>query len=353
MLKQLQRADHQVAVKCLRQKHRKAEALFYREVNILKRLEEKKHPHLIPLILSYELEDLAGKFKLVFPLAKGDMRVLWGEDPEDNRHSALWILEQCYGISDALSVVHQDHKTNIREWENNPNMPHFGRHGDIKPDNILIFEKQGGTGSNGPHMVLSDFGLGNFHRLVSRSRVDPRKTPNSPTYRAPEFDVKRDRGWSITRRADIWNLACTFLELLTWYIMGKDAVQNTFANRREYEPMHITRDQLVRGERYGVPSEGVVGLFEDIFFQIIEDAQAEDDPARVKPSVTDWIEELSNHSRCSKELKEFLYYIRAHMMEIDPNKRAQAHGVARFLRSLLDNYQGDAKTKSFTICRTS
>jgi serine/threonine protein kinase len=97
---------------------------------------------------------------------------------------------------------------------NPPHLDNFGRHGDIKADNILLFKPvQDPRGI----LVVSDMGLSSFNRDTSRSNIPNSKIPGTPGYRPPECDVK---GGTISRAYDIWTLGCLFLEILTWLLGG-------------------------------------------------------------------------------------------------------------------------------------
>ncbi|CAG7556534.1 unnamed protein product, partial [Fusarium equiseti] len=112
----------------------------------------------------------------------------------------------------------------------------YGRHGDIKPENILWFR-------NGPNtdigvLEIADFGLTRFHNRRSRSNISPVGMGNSPTYRAPEFDMPDGL---LSRSYDIWALGCVYLEFLTWYFMGWKGVME-FSTLREYKRNHLEAD---------------------------------------------------------------------------------------------------------------
>jgi serine/threonine protein kinase len=142
--------------------------------------------------------------------------------------------------------------------------PIFGRHGDIKPQNILWFPDTKPTPDapvNGV-LKLSDFGLTKYHRNSSRSKDQATSVEVSPTYRAPEVDVKK----YISRSYDIWSLACTYLEFASWLLLGPRAIDD-FARRRE-----IKSDDGVR---------------EDIFFQVLHPEPSGESIALVNSSVSE------------------------------------------------------------------
>ena len=83
-------------------------------------------------------------------------------------------------------------------------------HGDIKPQNILVFQTTDGRF----HLRIADFGSAKIARnesvTGSASRSFTRK------YQPPEHDEKAPQP---SRRADIWALGCVFSEMLKW-MMG-------------------------------------------------------------------------------------------------------------------------------------
>lgn len=95
----------------------------------------------------------------------------------------------------------------------------YGRHGDIKPKNILWFSRYG---ERKDHMVISDLGLTRYHSKFTRSKVTPSNVDGfTEAYRPPEMDIP---GRQICRKFDIWSLGCVFLEFCVWYLEGADGI---------------------------------------------------------------------------------------------------------------------------------
>jgi serine/threonine protein kinase len=78
----------------------------------------------------------------------------------------------------------------------------YGRHGDIKPENILWFQETPDTDDEAGILQIADFGLGRFHGRESRSNVHPDGVVGSPTYEPPECKLHRP----VSRAYDIWSL---------------------------------------------------------------------------------------------------------------------------------------------------
>lgn len=170
-------------------------------------------------------------------------------NPCHNNKYGLWVAEQCKGIAEGLSTIHEppNAKLNVYlgEQELRPggalNTPRneacYGRHGDIKPENILWF-KNDNTGSSLGVLSIADFGLTRFHYQQSRSNISPVGIGNSPTYRAPEFDMPDGL---LSRTYDIWALGCVYLEFISWYLLGWNGL-TAFSTSRETKRNDLSPD---------------------------------------------------------------------------------------------------------------
>ncbi|KAF8848656.1 kinase-like protein [Acephala macrosclerotiorum] len=231
------------------------------------------------------------------------------------------MAEQCLRIAEALSVIHQDQeeKNPTRADEDGEQL--YGRHGDIKPDNILWFGehiecKNAGT------LVLADFGIAKAHRSMTKSLSDPEKAKNSPTYKSPEFESNGHL--KIGRKSDIWGLACTWIEFITWYLKGWQAVDVEFPNRRdETDP----KDE---------------NISRDTYFSIVNGE------AIVKPGVIDWIEELHQDNNCSAFIHEFLSFIQEKMLLVNPSDRATAYEVSQQMEKFFERTRNDSAYSNFS-----
>ncbi|PSR85616.1 kinase-like domain-containing protein [Coniella lustricola] len=210
---------------------------FKREVATLKRLSGQNHAHLMQLQLTYEWR---GHYHLLFIWADGNLKDLWKSYPElsgpkslpRNKELATWVSQQLLGLTKALQVIHQC-PPDLQVDDNSEEGPDdtesrrtHGRHGDLKPENILWFR---GTDSQEARLVISDFGLTQFHRRET-GKLDPAKIARTPTYRPPEYDT----GPKITQSFDIWTWGCVLLEFCVWYLKGYDE-WDRFSKRRVVE----------------------------------------------------------------------------------------------------------------------
>jgi hypothetical protein len=216
--------------------------VFTREVQMLKRLTGNlAHSHLISLLATYHHQ---GRYHLIFPWAPADLLGYWKNEnpqPKNDRDTALWVAEQCQGLAEGLARIHRyqtytgDSILNSALNKEDSQQPKnrnpkdvvkmlFGRHGDIKPANILWFPAN--TESGKGILKITDFGIAEFttQNTSSRNRV-----PNSPEYRAPETDLE---GAVISSSYDIWALGCVYLEFITWCFGGWARIE-AFLDKRD------------------------------------------------------------------------------------------------------------------------
>lgn len=327
----------------------KDEEDFHREVRNLQRLHNAEHPHLLSLLATYKYR---GYYHLVFPWAEGDLRRLWQstENPEPGKDELRWLATQCASIASALKSVH----TGAESWLNSTNDPagqrrlmnKIGIHGDIKPENIFIFSKgqqskskelamgppttkkdtqhdrisRGGSPSSmadGRDLVIGDFGGGAFY--------DATTNPNplrqiTVAYRPPEYDTKLR---PVSRSWDIWGLGCTYLEFVTWFLLGPSGLSE-FAKRRT--------------------TKTAAGKMSDEYFEtFIDPSQTGGIGAILKGSVLAWINDLARHQNASPFIRDFLDFITHRMFIIENANRTRASGeeVAEHMNRLSEKCQGD------------
>lgn len=236
------------ALKTLKKTNEHADLrLFRNELEQLKRFNAFRHQHLVMLLISFQR---GNTYHFVFPYAKCNLSDFWENTPSQDTKSSRWLARQLSGLTEALSFIHNP------PWERGK----FGRHGDIKAENVLIFEREGreeeGIGGD-CIMVLSDLGLTDIHGEFSRSNIPTKNLPVTPTYRAPESDFDGD---CINRAYDIWTLGCLFMEAMVWHLGGPDWLQKFDEDRRSldarkmYTPiyfdiMYTSQDEHSKGDR--------------------------------------------------------------------------------------------------------
>ncbi|CAN9147745.1 unnamed protein product [Alternaria sp. RS040] len=264
---------------------------FTQEFKVLAKLNKSvhAHEHLINLLAAYKQSDI---YHLVFPWADCDLFDYWKRNPTPDKNAtrAVWMAKQCHGLTEALNKIHHYNTLSgsliasapTLEKVSTPTSPSsatekdpferrfFGRHGDLKPENIIWFPDPQSDGSYGI-LKIADFGTTQFSTEHSKRGI----VPNSPTYRSPEYEL--DKTHSIA--CDIWALGCIFLEFATWYFGGQKALA-------EFNRHRLDTDRYMAG----IPS--------DTFFVIHNMGHAP--KAEVKPAilkVSDFLLPLS-HVHC-------------------------------------------------------
>ena len=216
--------DEFFALKMLHDQDFNNEQQFQNELEQLKRFNGLVHDHLVTLLATFTLNK---RYYFLFPYADGTLEQYWEnvKTPNLDLATVRWVSTQCSGIMAAIDSIHDPkHLKNLT-------VKKYGRHGDIKPDNILWFRSSKDLSGI---LVVSDMGLSSFNRDTSRSNIPNTKIPKVPGYRPPECDVE---GGTISRAYDIWTLGCLFLELLTWLIGGWKLVEQF---QKERKSIYIT-----------------------------------------------------------------------------------------------------------------
>ncbi|KAF9634155.1 CMGC/CDK protein kinase [Lasiodiplodia theobromae] len=307
-----------VAVKKLLTKDRER---FENEQSILQKLGSKSRPHLhlVKLLASYEVN---GEFFFIFPRAHCNLRTYWEEHPrpELDKDTLRWSLDQMRGIATALYTIHHFRVTHplivegkVRTPQTNvklkvsPGEEFFGRHGDIKPENIIWFEnipdlKYGKRGV----LQITDFGLGRFHGRDSKTEHPPHHVVGSPTYEPPECRLQQP----VSRKYDIWSLGCLYIEFITWLLKGSQYI-DTFSDRRG--------------------QQSSIDLFSDDYFFTTEKRgiNGEKKYAYVRDGVITWVQNLHDEPRCSEFLHDVLDLIMDELLKVDAAERIETGELCR------------------------
>ncbi|KAK1829010.1 kinase-like domain-containing protein [Podospora conica] len=293
---------------------------FEKEVECLERFsgENQGHHHLIRLLLTYHNKK---DYHMLFRWADGNLRHFWEANPVRELHPSqervCWLVKQFHGIADGLRAIHgsDSDAAEAPASELHPDGKNTGRHGDIKPENILWLKNYMGEQD---HMVISDFGLSRFHNILSRS-AEGSPPGYSPSYRPPECDLHQN----ISINYDIWTLGCLLLDFLTWYLEGFAAVRTFEDNRVEDE----------RRQDSG-------SLSEDKFFQVRPASPSHDQgggrrEAKLKPAVLDWMERLRGLDHCPKFAHDILEIIHRGLLVPNKDQRWECAKVVRELEGVL------------------
>lgn len=305
------------------------QSTFEQEVEVLRRVSRRPHPHLINLLATYKYDD---QYHLLFPWAPANLFIFWrNNNPQHDEtgSTARWLVEQCRGLASALATIHRYQRTSTDSILNAPGLASklldtpearlartqsretkgkgkgkhpevlHCRHGDIKPENILWFPSPSGkSGGNNGVLKISDFGVAEFnvHESVPRSEG----MPASLLYKAPEVYLDAD----ISTKYDVWGLGCIFLEFLAWFFGGWEYF-NDFLNKRMAPDKVVGRTFDSRKFRSGM------------FFVIGTNPATGAREAWVKDSVRQFIHELHSHQRCTEFVNDFLDLIEHNMLVVE------------------------------------
>lgn len=280
------------------------------------------------LLATYKYQ---GRFHLIFPCAEANLRTYWNSVRLGNwnEETCIWSLKQLYGLVDGLRAIHVSEIENLIHPPPDSvvsnrltttsvaraqgaqglrvkavNEKRFGRHGDLKPENIMRL--QDGT------LQITDFGLGRFHRLESRARADSLLINGSTTYSPPELAVD---GGLISRAYDIWSLGCIFLEFITWLMEGAEGLEKFTAQRL-------------------APADN--GDLDDIYYSVELSEVGKRVNVYLRSGVTEWIHHLRSNSHHSEMVLDFLEIIENEMLVIQPKSRISAENLTRKMSEILE-----------------
>ena len=198
---------------------------FHLERSNLELLNAIKDDHIVPIVKSYSK---GNKFNIVFPCAETNLHDYlrdpkYGAD-EINRgtleHRPMW--KQFHGLTGALHhILHPNPETH--DENSQKGRPLFGYHFDLKPRNVLVFQR--GV------LKISDFGQAKFvNPKPDISRVT--NPGGTEEYAPPEEDTTvRDSVY------DIWSLGCILVEILIFSLRGYDGV-------KDFDEQRLTRSGL-------------------------------------------------------------------------------------------------------------
>lgn len=252
--------------------------VFELEVKALLKIKSK--PNLVTALTAFKHQK---EYHLVFKWADGgNLADFWRTQyPGLTRDFICWFAQQCHGLADGLDGIHNAFIT-VEELENaalpqgssqprtrpaadDQNRIH-GRHGDIKPQNILWFSDEDNEYNLGI-LKITDFGETVFHTALTTKEL-AKYVQGTETYAAPEMDLSGPHGEAyVSRPYDIWSLGCVYLEFITWILLGNEALER-FAQCRKakkgkyvddcFYSIHTGQDTLSGAEEYATIKESVM-----------------------------------------------------------------------------------------------
>ncbi|KAM6517376.1 hypothetical protein FSOLCH5_008338 [Fusarium solani] len=247
-------------MKDLREPGYNVQTAWASEVGALDQINQLRNKHLIRRTGAFR----AGKsYYIMFEWADGGtLRDVWERQNVDhttlNGTRIMQVLEQLHGLAEALSKLHNT--VNIKqpngdapgplpraetilapsslnvpkvklqvdaENSDNTGEEHW-RHGDLKPDNILLFKDA--TSPWLGTLKIADLGLAKQHAFATSQRVDPTRQKYSTShYEAPEVVIRRHEPRS--RLYDIWSMGCIIFEFVIWLLYGYPGLQRFYGEK--------------------------------------------------------------------------------------------------------------------------
>ncbi|KAI9040770.1 glucose-methanol-choline oxidoreductase [Aspergillus affinis] len=237
-----------------------------------------------------------GDFFLIFPWADGNIQDLWNTYINQKPTEALisWSLTQMGNIAHSLAKVHQ--------------RTQFEFHGGMGPNRIKFFsnrQAQDASVDTCPitATILAVAYPGKDNNIYHDSGfVNVRDREGLLTYGAP--DALRGQGMSSA--ADVWSLGCTYLEFVSWLLLGYDGIMK-FSDWRGLE-------------------DDTPEMQTDYFYAL--------DLQGIRPSIFKWTEKLKSHSECPKPLIAIIDFVMTEMILLKPDDRSSAERVFQWFREL-------------------
>lgn len=313
---------------------------YQRELSALERTcaQIQKETHLIKLLLTFQHGE---NYYLLFEWADGNLEEFWKKNiVTPTLDTAKWAAEQCLGLANAIKRIHglttwQKQEIDSRLSVGGVEEKHWGRHGDLKPNNILWFAKYG---EHRDHLVVSDLGLTRYHSFLTRSHV-PRSSIEGCTwtYRPPEMDL----GGNISQKYDIWSLGCVFLEFCTWYLEGIEGVEqfifgriaedkSEVLNAKEDKYFDIAEDRTGHRVAAVKPVVEMVSILDGMFGYLSEWLTAR---WLTRPQQIERLRELSNSREFAPQMLDL---IKQKMILVEANERSRIDLICTEIRGILD-----------------
>lgn len=307
------------AVKLINGAVKENKEVALKEMDTLRRFDTTPRPkfarRIIRLLCSFEYQNT---FYLIFPFADANLEQFWKEifpsveDLPRGPDLARWVVGEVLGLVRGLHLIHNAPTKNATHKPN-------GRHGDIKPQNILWFR-----GEKDPELAahdetlgmlkICDFGITDFRSDVSVSRVNAYTVPRTDAYRAPECELGPEGRTS--QKYDAWSLGCVLLYFVSWYAQGWDEGIDAFTDRQR-SPMKTVN--------------GTAVLYGSNFFQIV------DGRFEMNSAVDEQIKMLRTHPNCNCPLfGEILDIIEKDLLRLDRDERARSDELVTRLEKIYD-----------------
>ncbi|KAL9636457.1 MAG: hypothetical protein Q9204_002253 [Flavoplaca sp. TL-2023a] len=293
--------------------HRQRELDFLRHY----RGNSRTSKHILPHLAIIERDN---ETSVIYHLANGDLQAVL----EGNLESFKWkegdagqfrdVVKNLCGLADGLNFLHVEMRDYARL---------VCRHGDLKPNNFLVFSTR---------WMISDMGLARV-QTTETDESGVRRTTGTTTrvgggpYAAPE--MSGPEGTKIGRETDVWSLAAIIMEVIIWALGGTEAWKN-FVERREKS-----------AQRGFFHANGTL-------------SRAVDDELRSWPEAhSETISQFlhGNNTQASRFLKDLVEVLRG-ALEIDPNKRANSEGFRDRMEKVYKPFKNQTVVRQETVAFT-
>ncbi|KAH6625486.1 kinase-like domain-containing protein [Boeremia exigua] len=283
------------------------------EVEAYRRLNPIEHQHIVRLLATYTKDN---NLYIMFPWADSNLFDFWCKHfPEVHQLPrgaglARWVAKQMLGLAEALKNIHnlQIGEHEVQTLSPTARQQTHGRHGDIKPENVLWFKESETSGVDdflNSTLKISDLGSADFHSLGSRSvGLSTTHGGFTATYKAPEFDMRA----RVSPLYDIWSFGCVLMQFVIWYLDGRAGVER-FGNLRTAESHQRIRT--------------------DEFFNFYQTAGGSRLTSKAKPSVREEIDRLREHPDGSDFVLDVLDLIQSDLLRMDYKKRAGCDQIVK------------------------
>ena len=317
---------------------------FELEGAILKKFIQATKRHDNILVTKASLE-WGGTYSLFFDLAKYNLwEYFHDESVSISDDQKATIFGRTIGLTGALAFLHDE----LRVDDSLSEQLHC-YHLDLKPQNILVFEREERHGRDGNDIwKISDFGISKIKHIKRRGSDEqvgdsvsfldnifrPQKRDKEPstgvsnsryggTYAAPEARVETDK---VTRKSDIWSLGCVLSLVLTF-------LDNRSRGIKDFEEARLQdRDN-------------------DRFFESTVPLVGTEVKDELHSSVSTWLDTLKDRAYKrsgfeGKIVEKTSKYLQDSMIVIDQDKRDSAKDVEEKLMRIQSLFEKPAETDS-------
>lgn len=202
-------------------KNYNVQTAYKNEIESLEVFHGIQNNHLIKALCTFQHGD--NGYYIMFPWATANLREYWEDNhPGESDGGAptadnlRWMLKQLMGVSEAIRSLHYLEDGNYLSPRVAENQETNCRHGDLKPDNILLMCQ------DERRLVIADVGLAKVHGEPTRYRKDAtRSITGTERYEPPDIL----HGGARSRAYDIWSFGCICLEFIVWVLYGPSGLQ--------------------------------------------------------------------------------------------------------------------------------